>query len=333
MKFHNIPLEETQESLPFLYWIPKMHKNPSKQRYIAASHSCSTKPLSKMITFCLKLIQNTCSNFCNTIKKTRGFNRMWIVNNSVEVLNRIQNCNKRHKVRNVRTYDFSTLYTSIPHKSLKNQMDWVVNQCFNESTRKFIRIGKHSASWSKTRGKSNAWNKEELINHIKWLIKNIYVVCGDSLFRQTIGIPMGTDCAPFLANLYLYSYEYQWLSKKYEKKEFEDLKKFNFCFRYIDDLLCINNDQRMDDVMNEIYPKELALTSDNAVLNAHYLDLDLEIVHDKITSKLFDKRDAFGFKIVNFPYQNRFTEFLFRNLSDMLAVVKNYQILLNVQNF
>lgn len=51
MKDHNISLDEDKLKLPFLYWIPKMHKNPSKQRYIAASHSCSTKPLSKMITF------------------------------------------------------------------------------------------------------------------------------------------------------------------------------------------------------------------------------------------------------------------------------------------
>ena len=112
---------------------------------------------------------------------------------------------------------------------------------------------------------------------------------------------MRTDCAPFLANLYLYSYEYQWLVKKYENKEFDILRKFNYCFRYIDDLLCINNDQFMDSVMKEIYPKELSLTSDNAVLKAHYLDLDLDIVHDKIEYKLFDKRDAFGCSILNFP--------------------------------
>ena len=93
MKYHNIPLADDQKILPFLYWIPKMHKVPSKQRYIAASHSCSTKPLSKWITYCLKLIQQTLSNYCNTIKKTHGYNRMWIVNNSVEVLNHISKCN------------------------------------------------------------------------------------------------------------------------------------------------------------------------------------------------------------------------------------------------
>ena len=130
-----------------------------------------------MITFCLTLIQNTCTNVCKVINKTRGFNRMWIVNNSVEVLDQISGCNKRNKVRNVRTYDFSTLYTSIPHKSLKEQLTWVINQCFNESSRKFIRIDNYSATWSKTRGQTNTtWNKDELINHMKWLINNIYVV-------------------------------------------------------------------------------------------------------------------------------------------------------------
>ena len=48
-------------------------------------------------------------------------------------------------------------------------------------------------------------------------------------------------------------------------------------------------------------PKELELTSDDAVTSTHYLDLDLEIVDEKINYNLYDKRDAFGFKIVNFP--------------------------------
>ena len=53
--------------------------------------------------------------------------------------------------------------------------------------------------------------------------------------------------------------------------------------------------------MQDIYPKELELTSDDAVNSTHYLDSDLEIVDEKINYNLYDKRDAFGFKIVNFP--------------------------------
>ena len=235
------------------------------------------------------------------IAKTGDFQRMWIVDNSVEVLKKISDCNKK-PVRNVRTYDFSTLYTSIPHVKLKERMAMVINQCFHVSDRRYIRIDKSRAHWSRAKGKNNhSWNAEDLISHVNYLIDNIYVVCGNTLFRQVIGIPMGTDCAPFLANLFLYSYESEWMKQKRENKQFDILNKFRHCFRYIDDLLCINNDELMDSVMTEIYPQELSLTSDDATVQANYLDLSIEIKNDKIHTGLFDKRDAFGFSIVNFP--------------------------------
>lgn len=226
---------------------------------------------------------------------------MWIVDNSMDVMQKITNL--KEPARNIRTYDFSTLYTSLPHRKLKEKLAWVISQCFDDGARKFIKINGNSAHWSKSRGNNNqCWDKDELIKHVNWLIANIYVVCGDSMFKQVIGIPMGTDCAPFLANLFLFAYEYEWLTKKYESKDYDTLKKFNDCCRYLDDLMCINNDQLMDTVMTEIYPKELVLTSDGAVSQCHYLDLDLEIRNGKIHSKLYDKRDAFGFSIVNYPY-------------------------------
>ena len=53
--------------------------------------------------------------------------------------------------------------------------------------------------------------------------------------------------------------------------------------------------------MTEIYPKELSLTSDDAILVTNYLDLRIEIKNGRIHTSLFDKRDAFGFQVVNFP--------------------------------
>ena len=86
-----------------------------------------------------------------------------------------------------------------------------------------------------------------------------------------------------------------------ENKDFDTLNKFKHCFRYIDDLLCLNNDELMEEVTTDIYPKELALTSDKADVQSHYLDLDIIIKVGKFHTKLFDKRDAFNFQIVNFP--------------------------------
>ena len=191
-----------------------------------------------MINFCFKLIQTSCANYFTAIKKKNTWFQQKLdcqqFSWSFERNHPVQQTQK--KVKNTRTYDCSTLYTSIPHKSLKTQMTWVVNQCFNESSRKFIKIDKHSASWTQSRGENKlTWNKYQLIHQIKWLIDNIYVVCGDCLFRQVIGIPMGTDCAPFLANLYLYSYKHQWLTKKYEEKDFESSKSSIF----VSDILMI----------------------------------------------------------------------------------------------
>ena len=93
---------------------------------------------------------------------------------------------------------------------------------------------------------------------------------------------MGTDCAPFLANLFLFSYDYDFLETKLQEKDFDTLNKFKFCYRYIDDLLCINNDNAMEHFMHKIYPEELSLTSDSAVNSCNYLDLTLTIQNDKI---------------------------------------------------
>ena len=56
---------------------------------------------------------------------------------------------------------------------------------------------------------------------IRFVIDNIFVIFGGRVFQQTDGIPMGTNCAPILADLFLYSYEADFiyrLLKKHEKK-------------------------------------------------------------------------------------------------------------------
>ena len=130
---------------------------------------------------------------------------------------------------------------------------------------------------------------------------NNNVTFGDKCFRQVIGIPMGTDCAPFLANLFLFAYEFKWLDK--QRKHNRDVYKFfRYCGRYIDDLMLINNDGQMKKVMADIYPKELVLVpEDSDDQSCSFLDLQVVIKDSVITTSIFDKRDAFDFPIINFP--------------------------------
>jgi hypothetical protein len=114
---------------------------------------------------------------------------------------------------------------------------------------------------------------------------------------------MGTNCAPLLADLFLYSYEtdfIQGLLKKIEKKR---AWSFNFTFRYIDDVLSLNI-SRFGDFVDHIYPIELEIkdTTDTDK-SASYLDLHLKIDSEgQLRTKLYDKRDDFNFPIVNFPF-------------------------------
>jgi hypothetical protein len=58
-----------------------------------------------------------------------------------------------------------------------------------------------------------------------------------TLFQQTVGIPMGTNCPPPLAALFLYSYEADFIRGLLKKNEKTLARSFNFAFRYIDDVL------------------------------------------------------------------------------------------------
>ena len=55
------------------------------------------------------------------------------------------------------------------------------------------------------------YTADNICKMIEFLIHNIVVQFGGRLFRQMIGIPMGTNCAPLLADLFLYSYENEFL--------------------------------------------------------------------------------------------------------------------------
>ena len=121
------------------------------------------------------------------------------------------------------------------------------------------------------------FSETDIINMPEFLIDSLFAMFDGRVFRQTVGIPMSTNCAPPLANLFLYSYEadfIQWLFKKNEKKL---AQSFNFMFCYIDDVLSLTN-SRFGDIVDRIYPIELEIKdTTNTDRSTSYLDLDLEI--------------------------------------------------------
>ena len=88
---------------------------------------------------------------------------------------------------------------------------------------------------------------------IEFLIDNLSVQFGGHLFRQVTGIPMGTNCAQSLADLFLHSYENEFLDNMIKSGHTRLARSFNLCYRYIDDLIVFNN-KKVLDYLKEIYP-------------------------------------------------------------------------------
>ena len=85
-------------------------------------------------------------------------------------------------------------------------------------------------------------------------------------------------------------------------KQAEIIEAFKSSYRYLDDLLNIDNPY-FEGMVNRIYPPELQLNKANTSdTEAPFLDLHLSISNGFVSSKIYDKRDDFDFDIVNFPF-------------------------------
>ena len=156
---------------------------------------------------------------------------MWILKNSTSLLSSLDQLDVR-TAKSVQTFDFSTLYTSIPHDLLKSKISNLVHNAFRkkDGSVRYAHIKLTRAKGYFTHdingGGDNMFTADSICEMIEFLIDNIFVQFGVCLFRQVIGIPMGTNCAPLLADLFLYSYEneFNWtvasyLNEKYFKTQ------------------------------------------------------------------------------------------------------------------
>ena len=141
---------------------------------------------------------------------------------------------------------------------------------------------------------------------IELLIDDLFVQFRGRLFRQVIGILMGTNCTPLLSDLFLYSYENEFLDNVIRSGHRRLARSFNLYYRYADDVIVFNNKKFLD-YLKEIYPSQLTVKKANR--SDHLADcLDLTFIIDnggKLSIRLCDKHDDFDFHIANFPFLSR----------------------------
>ena len=296
-------LETTEQDkcLPIMYWIPKMHKTPVDARFIIASAKCSTKPLSKAVTKVFKLIFTQTKNFHAKSKFYSRYNKFWVVENSSTVIGKLDSINARKKAKEISTYDFKTLYTKIEHVNLVEKLNSVIDFAFKGGKGKVIRFNNFKAYWAKSKSGKSFFTKNSLKCVVKYLIENCHFQIGNLLLSQIIGIPMGIDPAPFWANLFLSSYESDFMNNTIKENKQKALH-YHGSFRFIDDKCCINGSGEFGRSFPNIYPPSLELKVEHNGNHATFLDLEINIVDGIFVYKLFDKRDDFPFFIIRMPH-------------------------------
>ena len=182
------------------YWLPKLHKRPYKSRFIANSSACTTTELSIRLTSCLTAIKNHVIKYYTTVYERNVKNLFWSIKSSGEILNKLKS--RGFLESGLSTYDFSTLYTTWLHNLIKEKLTALIEQTFIREGSLYLACYYKNAFFTSEQPKRyKSWSCQKMCDALHYLLDDIFIRFGSKLYRQIVGIPMGTNCAPLVADL------------------------------------------------------------------------------------------------------------------------------------
>ena len=155
------------------------------------------------------------------------------------------------------TYDFSTLFTTLPHHLIKEKLTELIEHTFFREGSLYLACNnKHAVFTSKQPKRYTLWSCQKMCDALHYLLDNIFIRCGLKLYRQIVGISMGTNCAHLVADLFLFCYERGFMLSLSENNQAYIIEAFNSTSRYLDDLLIIDNPY-FEQIVDRINPTQL----------------------------------------------------------------------------
>jgi len=250
----------------------------------------------KRVLMTLKLRDQECY-------RLSGRRRFWVVQSIEEVALSLKQKTALIEARGLRprTFDFTTMYTKLPHAKLLEELRVVLTEACDFAAATTSRVDATRASdalrlvdgvqlgrWTWT--SSEGLSLEELMERIEALLANLFVCNGSQLRQQVIGLPMGTNCAPQLANLYCYSVECRYMDQH------PTCPAHDLTFRFIDDFLTFAAEAlpSQDDY-------EMAYAETTSQDCCHFLGMRIALEDGRLRMSILDKRDTFPFQLMKYP--------------------------------
>ena len=161
--------------------------------------------------------QKVAKNHSDYVNRFYSRNDFYVIDSNKDPLEFMFKNNLSYCRKSISTFDFSTLFTSIPHDQLKDNLTKFVNRIFEIKGKTYIVCNDffRNAFFSDNfnLSKSNVkFTKDEFLECIHFLIDNSFINFNGCIYRQVIGIPMGTSSAPHMANIYLHVYEHDYFT-------------------------------------------------------------------------------------------------------------------------
>ena len=326
------------EDLPTFGVTVKLHKS-NKLRFMAKSHRSSLVGLAKWISKSMSAMMQVSEEIWKDLFMSIGIvtNSSWVINSSKDIRSRMDRMTKMGMSPDLsqQTYDFSTMYTALQLEDLRENMSEFIALVFeyakqNKGSKEvrgedkvLVVTYRGNTSWKPATATPDEtdYRKNVTANRLnKWirhLLDSLHVTVGGQIYRQVTGVPMGTSCSPFLANIMLFIYELRAMTKYIQSpptfrlgsKRHNFLTKLAFSTRYIDDLWNpLLTKKRFTKIAKNIYPAWLPLDEpESEGPSVNYLDMSIWCDNTKNIwhSKLYDKRVELikkGLKLNRFPH-------------------------------
>jgi hypothetical protein len=303
------------EELPILYGQWKQHK--SKFRWLSAAGAVALTPLGQMLHSVLALalaeLQGAAARQTAICRSFLGSAPQFfpIISSYLEV---VLNLPEQHTpVSQLYSGDITRCYEAVPidpadPDSLPARLLWILRQL--EKDYKEQHQGKQPAfkvKFPQEQGMGPTSSVQfthrkvagaidisipQLVEMVTYLISNAYATAAGKVILQRYGIPQGFNPCPDLINLYLLSYEWEWLLRlRTDPTQHQYLAAYSQWYRQIDDLLAIDNphlEQALQD--GKVYPSCLSIEATrSSPIKTTFLDLELLISSNRLDFSHYQK--------------------------------------------
>ena len=107
---------------------------------------------------------------------------------------------------------FSIFYTTLPHNLIKEKFldlnEPAFKKTFKNDGTLYLACNDKKAFFTSTDNRGyKPWFCQNVCHALSYLLDDIYIRFDNKLYGQIVCIPMGTNCAPLVADLFLFCYE------------------------------------------------------------------------------------------------------------------------------